>query len=115
MIVAMKKQWVLHILSVFVDLGIQHAMRMRHVVICGLQGSAVYFHIIVNGTIFEEKILDIKCVLIFSTTFVWETASWPSGQGLWLLNMRSRVRFPVLPWEFFLAGIDSRGDHGLGS
>ena len=28
--------------------------------------------------------------------------------------MRSRVRFPVLPWEFFLAGKDSRGDHGLG-
>ena len=42
-------------------------------------------------------------------------ASWSSGQGLWLLIMRSRVRFPVLPWEFFLAGKDSRGDHGLGS
>ena len=39
----------------------------------------------------------------------------PRGQGLWLLIMRSRVRFPVLPWEFFLAGKDSRGDHGLGS
>ena len=42
-------------------------------------------------------------------------ASWSSSQGLWLLIMRSRVRFPVLPWEFFLAGKDSRGDHGLGS
>ena len=31
-------------------------------------------------------------------------ASWSSGQGLWLLIMRSRVRFPVLPWEFFLVG-----------
>jgi hypothetical protein len=29
--------------------------------------------------------------------------------------MRSRVRFPVLPWEFFLEGGDSLGDHGLGS
>ena len=27
--------------------------------------------------------------------------SWSSGQGLWLLIIRSRVRFPVLPWEFF--------------
>ena len=45
---------------------------------------------------------------------VWP-ASWSSGQGLWLLIMRSRVRFPVLPWEFFLAGKDTRGDHGLGS
>jgi hypothetical protein len=55
MIVAVKKQYVLHILSVFVDLGIQHAMRMRRIVICGLPGSAIYFHIIVNGTIFEKK------------------------------------------------------------
>ena len=39
-------------------------------------------------------------------------ASWSSGQGLCLLIMRSRVRFLVLPWEFFLAGKDSRGDHG---
>jgi len=31
---------------VFVALGIQHAMRMRHVVIGGLSGYAVFFHII---------------------------------------------------------------------
>jgi hypothetical protein len=29
--------------------------------------------------------------------------------------MKSRVRFPVLPWGFFLEGEDSHGDHGLGS
>jgi hypothetical protein len=29
--------------------------------------------------------------------------------------MRSRVRFPVLPWGFFLEGEDPPGDHGLGS
>jgi hypothetical protein len=29
--------------------------------------------------------------------------------------MRSRVRFPVLLWEFFLEGEGSHGDHGLGS
>jgi hypothetical protein len=29
--------------------------------------------------------------------------------------MRSRVRFPVLPWEFSLTGRDSHSDHGLGS
>jgi hypothetical protein len=29
--------------------------------------------------------------------------------------MRSRVRFPVLPWEFFLEGEDSYGENGLGS
>ena len=31
-----------------------------------------------------------------------------------LVVMRSRVRFPALPWEFFPEGEDSRGDHGLG-
>jgi hypothetical protein len=34
-------------------------------------------------------------------------ASWSSGQSFWLLIMRSRVRFPVLPWEFFLEGEDT--------
>jgi hypothetical protein len=29
--------------------------------------------------------------------------------------MSSLVRFPVLPWEFFVEGEDSHGDHGLGS
>jgi hypothetical protein len=29
--------------------------------------------------------------------------------------MKSRVRFPVLPWGFFLEGEDPHGDHGLGS
>jgi hypothetical protein len=29
--------------------------------------------------------------------------------------MRSRVRFPVLPWGFFLEGEYSHGDHGLGN
>jgi len=30
-------------------------MRLRHNVICGLPVSTVFFHIIINGTIFEEK------------------------------------------------------------
>jgi len=31
---------------VFVALGIQHAIRMRHIVTCGLSGSTILFHII---------------------------------------------------------------------
>jgi hypothetical protein len=42
-------------------------------------------------------------------------ASWSSDQSFWLLIMKSRVRFPVLPWGFFLEGEDSHGDPGLGS
>ena len=37
---------------------------------------------------------------LFSLT-IWP-ASWSGGQSFWLLTTRSRVRFPALPWEFFL-------------
>jgi hypothetical protein len=41
---------------VFVALGIQHVMRMRHIVIFDLPGSTILFCIISrHGTIFEEK------------------------------------------------------------
>ena len=43
---------------VFVALGIWHVMCMHHLVICG------------HGMILEKKLLNTKCVLIFSTTFV---------------------------------------------
>jgi len=60
---------------VFAALGIQHAMRIRHIVIRGLSGSTVFFHIISKtawlsgggGGVTEYKM----CVLIFSTTFIW--------------------------------------------
>jgi len=46
-IVVVEKQWVLRIpVCVFVALGIQHAMRMRHIVICGLSESTIFSHII---------------------------------------------------------------------
>ena len=54
-------------------------------------------------------------VFIHIFTFRPRPASWSSGQGLWLLIMRPRIRFPVLPRKFFLAGKDPRGDHGLSS
>jgi hypothetical protein len=44
-IVAVKSN-MLHNLCVFVALGIQLAMLMHHIVICGLHRSAVFFHII---------------------------------------------------------------------
>jgi hypothetical protein len=40
---------------VCVALGIQHAMRMRHIAICGLPRSTILFHTLRNGTIFEKK------------------------------------------------------------
>ena len=67
---------------VFVVLGIQHAMRMRHTVICGLSGSTIFLHIISLMAWLKKKIIKKKyiyiyiytehkmCVLIFSTNSV---------------------------------------------
>jgi hypothetical protein len=35
---------------------------------------------------------------------LYRPASWSSGQSFWLLILRSRIRFPVLPWVFFREG-----------
>jgi hypothetical protein len=52
----------MHILSMFVALGIQHAMRMLNVVICDLSGLSY------KRYDFRIKLVNIMCVLIFSIT-----------------------------------------------
>jgi len=52
---------------VSVALGIHHAVRMRHIFICGLPGCTMLSpHYLINGTIFEEKVLNTKCVFRLS-------------------------------------------------
>jgi hypothetical protein len=44
-----------------VALGIQDAMRMRHIVVCGLPGSRKIFPpYLVSGKIFEKKVTEHK-------------------------------------------------------
>ena len=57
---------------VFVALDIQHAMSMRHIVMCSLSDCKLFFpHYIINNTIFDkQKTTEHKmCVLIFSASF----------------------------------------------
>jgi hypothetical protein len=57
---------------VFVDFVIKHVMRMRCIVIRGLSGSTIISHISYKRHDFrEKKLLNIKCVLIVSTIFIW--------------------------------------------
>jgi len=51
-------------------LVIQHTIRAHHIVICGLSGSTTFFYIISRHNIWKKKLLNIKCVLIISTTLV---------------------------------------------
>jgi len=63
-----------HFLCVFIALGIQHAMRLRHIFVCGLPRCTVFFPpYLIKGTILEKKnFIEYQiCVSSLSTTFVW--------------------------------------------
>jgi hypothetical protein len=57
---------------VFVALVIQHAVRISHIVMCGLSGSTIFFPHLINGTIVEKKMYAERkmCFFLSFTAFV---------------------------------------------
>ena len=71
-IVVVGKQWVLHIVCVCVALGIQGAMRLRNIIVCGLPRSIIVSTLSQKGTIFGKKGTEHKVrVFISFTNFFW--------------------------------------------
>jgi hypothetical protein len=58
-----------HSECVYVALSIQYEMRMRHIVIRGLFGSTIFFHIISQTARFSKKVTEHKMCFDFSYNF----------------------------------------------
>jgi hypothetical protein len=94
-------------------------MRMRHIVICGLLSSTVLFHIILKKHDFRKKSDQIKCILIFSTSFVWNISISKNSatyyhkctciglyvQGCWEVLGPTRKETSYRDWRFWFSYI----------
>ena len=93
-------------MHVFVALVTQHAMSMRHIVICELSGSKILFspHYLINGTIFGKKVLNIKCLFWFSLQIGSESffILWRTERDMIKNVYRSSCKVPIFPWNILI-------------
>ena len=96
---------------VFIVFGIQHAMSVRHIVICGLSGSIVIFHIFSQRTRFSKKmLLNINCVSWFPLSYCLKHFSFSEEfNEIWSKMCTGfHVKYPVI--VFFLLGDSPASD-----
>ena len=71
-IVAVEKQYALHILSVSLALVIHHAIRMRYIAICGLSDCTVFSTLSHKRHDVRKKFLKLKCVFWISVKLLFK-------------------------------------------
>ena len=100
--------------SMSVSLGIQHAMRERQIVICGLPGCIIFFYIISKMARFsKKKLLNIKLCVDFIYNFVWKILILKRIERHIIWNVQwSHIKYPLFGSNFnetWIFSTDFRG------